>query len=273
MGVGDNGVPTQQDKAYAALQQTVQLNPKGRHRVADAVHVTADRQQHDLTRLRCHEDQKDKELVKKRRFLNDFHPTPSTDSVSEHYRLGDVPISQEPGSRVLSEDARRGLTRWQIRGPERHRQEAAQICKALRSIDSAVKALPTYQDHLRGSRPGGHATERLFEQSFVKQASKSGNYMRQLPMMVPGAGLSRSMPTIPPSYMTKEEIKNVEGPGGYMCGLMDCEPLQFKKNRQRAIVSKMVQGGACSWATTNEVNFATPKKQLSLREEQTAKGL
>lgn len=250
--VGDNGVPVEQDKAFAALQQPVRLNPKGRHRVADAVHVTADRIQHDLTKVRSGEDQRNKDLVKKRRFASDFVSIPSTESISDFYRLADVAVSQEPGAKVLNEDAKRGLTRWQIRAPERAREETATICQALRSIGQAVEAVPRYEDHLRIRKPGTKGTlDCLFDQGEVKRAFRSGNYERRLPMMVPGAGLSRSMPTIPPAYVSEKEITDISRPGGYVVGLMDCEPLQMKKNKQRNITSKLVQGGATSWTTSN----------------------
>lgn len=255
--VGDNGVPTKQDQAYSASRQPVQLNPKGRHRVSEAVHVTADRLQVDLNKLRCQEDQRDKSLVRKRNFVKDFTATPSTESVSEFYRLGDVPISQEPSAKVLNEDAKRGLTRWQIRGPEQSREDAAQICKALRSLGGAVDAVPTYTDQMRIRNPGGHgATNCLFDYGLVKRAHKSGNYMRQLPM---NKGLSRSMPTIPPAYMEAEDIRNVTRPGGYVVNLMDCEPLQCHKNKQRNITSKIVQGGACSWTTSYNAGVGLSK--------------
>jgi len=249
--VGDNGVPVRQDSAFAASQQPVQLNPQGRHRVSDAVHVTADRQQADLTKLRCGGDQRDKELVRKRKFIRDFAPIPSADSVSDFYRLSDVPVAAEPGAKALSEDARRGLSRWQIRGPERNREETAQICQALRSLGDAVTACPTYTDNLRGRRGGSQGcSDCLFEHGEIKRLSRSGCYMRRVPTTQPGQGLSRSMPTIPPAYIGAEEISNVKRPGGFVVNLMDCEPLQMRKNRQRNITSKIVQGGVCSWTTS-----------------------
>lgn len=259
--VGDNGVPVQQDKAYAAARQAVHTNTKGRHRVSTAVHVTPDRQQHDLLKVRCAEDQRDPDLIRRRKFLKDFVPVPSTESVSDFYRLSDVPVSAEPGAKVLTEDARRGLTRWQIRGPEQSREDAAQICQTLRSLGSAVDACPTYHDQLRIRKSGSQGCiENLLSDSLVRQAKQRGNYMRQLPMTRPGAGLSRSMPTIPPSYITGEEIENVKRPGGYVCNLMDVEPLQMKKNKQRNITSKIVQGGATSWTTSYSAMLGTVER-------------
>jgi len=255
--VGDNGVPVRQDLAYAALQQQVQLNPKGRHRVAGEIHVTADRQQVELNKVRCGDDIRNKELVRRRNFVRDYAPIPSTESVSEFYRLGDVPVSAEPGAKVLSEDARRGLTRWQIRGPENRREDSAQICQALRSLGKAVDACPTYTDALRQGKTGGKGcADRLHDYGQVKRASRSGNYMRRLPMTQPGQGLSRSMPTIPPAYLTREEVNAVSGPGGYVVNHMDVEPLQCMKNKKRSITSKIVQGGASSWTTSNQAAMA-----------------
>jgi len=258
--VGDNGVPVDQVQAYKALQEPVQLNPKGRHRVSTSVHVTADRQQVELTKVRCGDEQRDKELVRRRNFVRDFTPIPSVDSVSDFYRLSDVPVSNEPGTKVLNEDARRGLTRWQIRGPERNREEAAQICQALRSLNSATEACPNYTDALRQRKVGTHGcTNCLYDYGAVKRAARSGNYMRTLPMTQPGQGLSRSMPTLPPAYIDPKEISNLKKPGGYVVDLMDCEPLQMKKNKQRNITSKIVQGGACSWTTSYDAMCSKPK--------------
>jgi len=257
--VGDNGVPVHQDSAYKALQQTVKLNPKGRHRVDDAIHVTADRAQADLLRIRCKEDQSDKELVRRRKFVSDFAPVPSTDSVSEFYRLGDVPISSEAGAKVLTEDARRGLTRWQIRGPERNREETAQICKALRSLGGAVDGIPQYTDEMRNRRTGGQGCSScLHDYGEVKRASRNGSYIRRLPRTQPGEGLSRSMPTIPPAYISTEELAAVKR-GGFSVtvGLNDCEPLQYMKNIQRNKFTKIVNGGATSYSTAyNEMSAA-----------------
>lgn len=249
--VGNNGVPEEGDKAFEALRQPVHMNPKGRHRVATSVHVTADRQQHDLTRVRSGEEQRDKDLVRRRKCLREFTSVPSTESVSEYYRLSDVPVAAEAGAKVLTEDARRGLARWQIRGPEQNRENTAQICLALRSLGDAVDACPTYTDTLRSRRSGGEgASNCLFDHGVVKRLHKSGNYMRRLPTTQPGQGLSRSMPTIPPAYLDAETIDNIKRPGGYVVNLMDCEPLQMKKNKQRSVTSKIVQGGATSWSTS-----------------------
>jgi len=257
--VGDNGVPVQQDKAYAASRQPVQLNPKGRHRVATSVHVTADRQQADLLKVKSGEEQRDKDLLRRRKFLQDYAPMPSTESVSDYYRLSDVPVAAEPGAKVLTEDARRGLARWQIRGPEQNREQTAHICQALRSLGDSVNACPTYTDNLRASRSGGHGcTERLVDHGAVKQLHRSGNFIRRLPMTQPGQGLSRSMPSIPPAYLDRETIENIKRPGGYVVNLMDNEPLQMMKNKRRSCTTKMVQGGSTSYTTSYNAMFANP---------------
>lgn len=260
--VGNNGWPAQQDKHYEALQDPVQLNPKGRHKNSNTVHVTADRQQHDLLKLRCQADQTNMELERKRRFLNDFAPIHNTNSVSEFYRLSDVPVSAEPGAKVLNEDARRGLTRWQIRGPERNREDTATICQALRSLGSAVDQCPTYKDELLIRKGGSKgASDCLHNYGQTKRASRQGTYLRTLPTTQPGQGLSRSMPTIPPAYLAMEDLKSVERPGGYRVDLMDVEPLAMRKNRMRGITSKMVQGGSTSWTTSYDAMCS--KKQVS----------
>lgn len=257
--VGDNGVSVQQDKAYAASRQPVQLNPKGRHRVATSVHVTADRQQADLLKVKSGEEQRSKDLLRRRNFLQDYAPMPSTESVSDYYRLSDVPVSAEPGAKVLTEDARRGLARWQIRGPEQNREQTAHICQALRSLGESVNACPTYTDAIRGSRSGAHATDRLLDHGSVKQLHRSGNFIRRIPMTQPGQGMSRSMPTIPPAYLDRETIENIKRPGGYVVNLMDNEPLQMMKNKRRSDTTKMVQGGSTSYETSYNTSFAKPE--------------
>jgi hypothetical protein len=264
--VGNNGWPVQQDKHYEALSDPVHLNPKGRHKNSNTVHVTADRQQHDLLKLTCKADQTNMDLERKRRFLRDFAAVPNTDSVSEFYRLSDVPISAEPGAKVLHEDARRGLTRWQIRGPERNREDTATICQALRSLGSAVDQCPTYADELRIRKSGSQgAKDCLHSYGETKRASRQGTYLRRLPTTQPGQGLSRSMPSIPQTYLSMEDLKNVERPGGYRVELMDIEPLAMRKNRMRGITSKMAQGGSTSWATSNGAmsEWLSSKKQVS----------
>jgi len=248
--VGDNGVPVKQDLAYNALMQPVQHNPKGRHRVSDAVHVTADRLQADLQKLRSGSDQQDLSLVAKRKFVRDFASVPNIDSVSEFYRLSDVPVAAEPAAKVLNEDARRGLTRWQTRAPEQSREATAQAMQSLRSINDAVEALPTYNDQLREKGHSGMAHERIHDYSLIRDAARSGLYARQPLMTTPGRGLSRSCPTIPPAYLSADELASVKRPGGFRVDLTDCEPLQMRKNRQRNIVSKIVQGGQTNWTST-----------------------
>lgn len=260
--LGDNGVPVQktenfyraarQDLEYSAARQPVQLNKQGRQRVQTAIHVTPDRQQADLMKVKCGEDQRDPDLIRRRKFLNDFVPVHSTESMSDYYRLSDVPVSAEPGSKVLTEDARRGLTRWQIRGPEQNRETTAQVCQALRSLGDAVQAVPTYTDRLRERRSGSQGCiPCLIDNAAVKQAHRSGQYMRTLPMDYgSGAALSRSMPTIPPAYLSEEEISNIKRPGGYVVNMNDCEPLQRNKNKQRNITTKIVSGGATSYTTS-----------------------
>jgi hypothetical protein len=248
--VGDNGVPEKQDLAYAALQQPVQQNTKGRHRLGEAVHVTADRQQHELTKIRSGADQSDLSLVRKRKFLREYASTPSIESVSEFYRLSDKPVANEESAKVLTEEARRGLTRWQIRGPERNREETAQIMQSLRSIGDSVKSMPSWHDQLRARDMGESVGNSLHTDASVRTAARHGLYQRNMPTYQSGRHLSRSCPTIPPSYLSHDELKNVGRPGGYVVDLMDCEPLQMKKNRQRNITSKIVAGGATSWTTS-----------------------
>jgi hypothetical protein len=248
--VGDNGISEKQDLAYAALQQPVQQNPKGRHRLSAAVHMTADRQQVDLMKVRSGSDQSDLNLVRKRKFARDFVATPSIDSVSEFYRLGDKPIVNEISAKVLTEEARRGLARWQIRGPENNREDTAQIMQCLRSLGDSVKSMPAWSDQLRARSMGESVGSTLHADHAIRIAARQGRYERLLPTMQSGRGLARSCPTIPPAYLSDDDLRNVGRPGGYVVDLMDCEPLQMKKNKQRNHTSKIVQGGATSWTTS-----------------------
>jgi hypothetical protein len=256
--VGDNGVPVKQDLAYQALNEPVQHNTKGRHRLNTAVHVTADRQQVDLQRIRSGADQRDPGLVEKRRFVRNYASVPSIDTVSDFYRLSDTPVAAEPSAKVLNEDARRGLTRWQIRAPEQSREETAQIMQSLRSLQDAVGTLPSYDDQLRSRSGSSQACgKHLWSYSLIRDAARNGLYSRQIPTMQSGRGLSRSCPSLPPAYISADEIDGVKRPGGYVVDLMDCERLQMKKNKERAHTSKIVQGGATSWTTSYAAMSAT----------------
>merc|ERR1719428_2811802 len=94
---------------YLAARDSVVVNSKGRSRLSQAVPVSADRAQVDLLRNRHGEDQRDTSLQKKRQFFTDYHSVPSSASVCDFYRLGEVPVATDASTKVLTEQARRRL--------------------------------------------------------------------------------------------------------------------------------------------------------------------
>lgn len=235
-------------KAWAVSQEKVQVNAKGRPRLAQAVHCTPDRAQSDLLRNRHGEDQRDASLARKRRFFTDFVQVPSSDSVNDFYRLSEVPVGSDASVGVLSERARRGLQRWQVHGPEKDREVSASVMRSLRSLNSAIKSMPSYSEQSQvGSRSRGDV---LFE--FSKSAPRG---MRSLPKTSPPGGLlhSNSAPATLRPLIDPQDISTITKPGGYVVKLTDKEPVQMLKNKQRNQVSKIpLAGGNREWSTTYE---------------------
>lgn len=252
--VGTNGIAPDPTSTHAAMMEPVQQNSKGRAKLCKAVHVTADRAQVDMVRNRCGADQRDVELVKKRRAFNEFAPVHNRDSVSDYYRLNAVPIVKEDSAKVLTEDARRGLVRWQVRAPEQDRETTAQVMSSLRSLSSSVSSLPTYTEHTRfRADPDGSATTSALHDFAAYSVAK-----RRSHVLGRAGGLthSRSAPAgtfipLPTSVIDPKEVSNIQRPGGYVVGLNDIEPIQMRKNKQRNISSKIpLMGGNRDWSTT-----------------------
>jgi len=242
-----------QRTGFAAASEPLLLNRNGRARLAKSVPCTADRAQSDLLKNRHGTDQRDGGLQAKRKFFfNDFAPVPSVSSVADFHRLADVSLATDATTRVLTEEARRRLQLWQVRGPERDRQSAGQVMRSLRTVSDAVAALPTYAEHSRSRAPGTVAcTASMYEYSRMApkgaKGFKSGTVPHQLQPV-------RSAPLLlPPSepWIAPDEMENVAKPGGDVVGLFDVTPLQTMKNRERGGRSKIaIAGGKRDWTTT-----------------------
>mmetsp|Transcript_87158 Transcript_87158/g.219453 ORF Transcript_87158/g.219453 Transcript_87158/m.219453 type:complete len:323 (-) Transcript_87158:67-1035(-) len=243
-----------QRTGFAAASEPLLVNRNGRVRLAKSVPCTADRAQNDLLRNRHGTDQRDVALHAKRKFFfNDFAPVPSTGSIADFHRLSDVSLATDATTRVLTEEARRRLQLWQIRGPERDRQAAAQVMRSLRTVSEAVAALPTYSEHSRSRVPGSVAcTDSMYE--YARLAPKGGKGFRSgsVPHQLQPV---RSAPLLLPEpvepLISTDEIENVTKPGGDVVGLFDVTSLQTMKNKERGSRSKIaIAGGKRDWTTT-----------------------
>eukprot|EP00415_Alexandrium_ostenfeldii_P004185 UN4185 len=215
-----------------------------------AVHVTADRAQHDLLRNRSKADQKDTALREKRRFFSNFQPVPNRDTVAGFYRLGEVPIARDPTMEILGEHARRKLQNWQVRGPEQNSESSAQVMRSLRSLSRAVDRLPTYAEHAV-SQPFGntdcHST--LHEFSKIQPRGHRSFKAPTVPLQH-----SSSSPAVLQPLFDPEEITAIGRSGGYLVNHADSAPLQMLKNKERAVKSKIpFAGGRRTWSTSAQL--------------------
>jgi len=234
---------------FKASREPALVNPNGRPKLVKAVHVTADRAQHDMLRNRSQSDQRDEALQEKRRFFSTFHPIPSRDTVSDFYRLAEVPVARDPTMQVLTEHARRKLHNWQLRGPEQSRESAAQVMRSLRSLSQAIARLPTYAEHSVQHEGGEALTGSLFE--FSKTVPKGHRTLK-----APSVPLrhSSSSPAVLQPLIDPEDLSAVTRPGGYLVNHADSAPLQLLKNKQRAMTSKIpMNGGRQDWSTSAQV--------------------
>mmetsp|Transcript_84760 Transcript_84760/g.230095 ORF Transcript_84760/g.230095 Transcript_84760/m.230095 type:complete len:350 (+) Transcript_84760:119-1168(+) len=245
-----------QRSGFAAATEPLLANSNGRVRVAKAVPVSADRIQQDMLRSKHGADQRDRNLKATRHFFgSQYASIPSVDTVHDAHRLGEINLAKDPTTRVLTEEARRRLQLWQVRGPERDRQAAAQVMRALRSISEAVTALPTYQDHCRSRGTdggiGGGVTGRMHEYS---QLVGKGHKIFKAGMVPGQLRASRSAPLLmrtAPPYLSAEEIDNIRKRGGDVVNNLDATQLAMLKNRCRASRSKIAtSGGNVDWTTS-----------------------
>jgi len=233
--------------ALKAAQQPVVVNSHGRAKLADSMHVTADRLQSDLLRSRCGSDQRDRELHRKREFLASFHAVPSRDAIADFCRLGEKPIAGDAAAQVLTEDARKRLQQWQVRAPERDRQTTADVMRSLRDLGNAVQQLPRQSV---GSACG-RGTLRSSSNSALptvprSRASTSANDDALMQH-------SHSSPAILRPLIDSQEIDAVRRPGGYMVLLQDHPQLQRMKNKERAVKSTMSHAGIRDYTTSSSM--------------------
>jgi len=228
--------------AKSASEPTL-VNMRGRVQKMDGVHVTADRAQNDLLRNTCASDQKDAALRRRREHFAGHASVPSTESVADYFRMQVHPAREDESSAMLSEQARRGLARWQIGGPEANTADAAQVMRSLRGLSRVVKMQPTYRDHSRDKPPGGiSASNCLHEYKQVKDLSRYPQ---------PVTKFSRPAPMRTRTPPAPEDFQSISKPGGYICKLMDSTPFQMTKNKVRNQQSKIgMTGGATDYATS-----------------------
>jgi len=244
-------------KAYGMSQERVIKTEQGREKLACKVQVTADRQQHDLLRNRCGSDAKDRSLEAKRQFVKNFAPIPNQDSVHQMFCLQDMPLGSSDAVKVLTEEARRRLGAWQVRGPERNKEATACVMRALRAINQAVAGMPTYRQHMMQQYPGGQGcTDSLNDYAYVAPRSLH-RHSRSLPSVgQPNATLSHSLscPTVFKPYIDPQEVEDVKKPGGFIIDMFKDEiPMHFVKNRERGM-RRIHLGSPTDWSTTNEVH-------------------
>eukprot|EP00931_Biecheleriopsis_adriatica_P009585 TRINITY_DN110651_c0_g1_i1.p1 TRINITY_DN110651_c0_g1~~TRINITY_DN110651_c0_g1_i1.p1 ORF type:complete len:316 (-),score=56.09 TRINITY_DN110651_c0_g1_i1:126-1073(-) len=231
---------------------TVIANPSGRQRAANVVPVTADRAQQDLLRVRCGSEVTDVAVEEKRRYFARYSRIPSTDSIADFYRLTHAPVHMEESTKVLTEQARARLQKWQIMGPESNPNTSAEIMRSLRSIASAVNRLPTYAEHTSSRQPGSQGLkDSLYEYS--KVVPRGGRILKE-PRVIRKTPHTSSAPAILRPVVEPADIEAISKPGGYVCKLMDQTPLQMLKNKSRATQSQVqMSGGSCDWKTSYSV--------------------
>jgi len=246
-GAGLSDIPSQQ--LLAAQRSGVVLNPQGRNRAANVIPMTADRAQADLLRNRSGSDVKDTAVEAKRQYFARYSSIPSTDSVANFHRLKIAPVHLEESTKVLNDQCRRNLLRWQTLGPENNPDASAEMMRSLRSIASAVERVPTYKEHFGTRTLGGEACrDSLFE--FSRVAPKGSRTLKES-FTRSQMHHSSSAPAILKPFLSQQDIDDVKRPGGYVVLLNDSEQLQLRKNKERAKFCKIASaGGLQDWSTT-----------------------
>jgi len=231
--------------ALKAAQQPVVANSHGRTKLADSMHITADRLQSDLLRSRSGSDQRDNELQKKREFLASFHEVPSRDSIADFCRLGERPIASDASAQVLTEYARNRLQQWQVRAPERDRQATADVMRSLRDLSNSVQWLPQHTvGRVRGANALACSSSSVLPTMPRSRASPSA---RDDALMQH----SYSSPAILRPLIDPQEITAIHRPGGFMVQHSDHPQLQRMKNKERAIKSTMSLAGKNDYTTSS----------------------
>lgn len=232
--------------AHTARKQPVVVNGNGRARLATSVPCTADRMQHDLFRNRHGSEQRGTEKLAKRQFMADYVPIPSVKSVDDFHRLRDVAVASDSSTKVLTEQARRNLQLWQVRGPEKDSIASAQVMRSLRSISDAVANLPTYHEHSRGAAPGGQGcTQSLHE--YGKVVPKGPRNFKSGSLHMSRSAPSLGIRTMPPPYIEPEELEQIHRP----VNLFDKAEIMRMKNKHQGSRSQVcMTGGNQEWSTT-----------------------
>lgn len=225
------------------------------------VTVCGDRAQADLLRNRCGADVTDEALQRRRDRFSRYAAVPSTDSMNDYFRLQSQPVNGtdrataqpiavtrghavhggDRNTAVLTEKAQRTLEHWQLTGPEASREGAARGMRALRGLNSAVAAVPSYEGHARAH--GGSLSHLDVLHEFA--ATREYWPPRKLQASRSAPAISLNAPPPPEDYHA------IELPGGYMVNPYDTTDFMGRKNRARNITSKIpVTGGAVDWSTS-----------------------
>eukprot|EP00440_Ansanella_granifera_P011894 gb/GFBE01012926.1/.p1 GENE.gb/GFBE01012926.1/~~gb/GFBE01012926.1/.p1 ORF type:complete len:317 (+),score=58.40 gb/GFBE01012926.1/:1-951(+) len=250
--VREAGLRDRKPETMAKMGKIVVVtNPAGRQRDSKAIPMTADRAQQELLRVRSGSDVKDPAIQKQRRYVAGYSEIPSTHSVADFYRLTHAPVHMEESTKVLTDQARARLQKWQVMGPEGNPNASAEIMRSLRSIAEAVARLPTYSEHSMTRQPGTQGLkESLFEYSKINDPR--GSKILKQPSLTRRMPHSSSAPAILRPVIDPEAIEGISKPGGYVVKLMDQTPLQLMKNVARSRQSQVqMSGGRSDWKTTS----------------------
>eukprot|EP00933_Yihiella_yeosuensis_P025603 TRINITY_DN1984_c0_g1_i1.p1 TRINITY_DN1984_c0_g1~~TRINITY_DN1984_c0_g1_i1.p1 ORF type:complete len:303 (+),score=49.95 TRINITY_DN1984_c0_g1_i1:47-955(+) len=235
------------DKDKRPVYGVVQ-NPMGRCRSGNIIPMTADRMQADLLKLSCGSDSRCPIKEEKRQYLARYSSVPSTTSVSDFTRLQTMPVRGEEFVKVLTEQARGQLERWQVKGPEHNPNASAEMMRSLRSISTAVDSLQTYPQHIAHRKPG---TKACSESLYAYSVAVPKGHRTLGPSALPRLSHSSSAPANFKPFLESQELENIDKPGGYVVGLQDKVPIQKIKNLKRGSQSKINQfGGAIEYGTT-----------------------
>jgi hypothetical protein len=235
-------------------QEPVIANDRGRVRALSQSQITPDRVQADLLKNRHGSDVKDVALEKRRRFFRSWAPVPSIDSVGDFFHLKDNPVQANAVSQVLSENARRGLARWQVHGPEQSMGSAANAMRSLRSVYDAVQRIPRYKEHLREQVPGGQGCRELMH-DYSMLAPRGSRTLLHAPYAMPDRRKvhSTSAPGLLKPLVESHEIERISRPGGFVVSLNDMEALAALKNRESNMASKIpFSGGSQDYSATSK---------------------
>lgn len=219
----------------------VVVNSAGRSRLDSAIPCSGDRHQADMLRNRSKSDQTSRDREESRRFFAAFSEKPSTQSVGDFLRLSQVGVGNDATMKVFTEQTRRKLERWQVRGPEEDPAAAAQVMRSIRSLANAVQNLHSYAE-CRRQEPGIQAcTESLYEFSqLVPKGARTGALKPVWSAPDLGKAINEKLrPSVGASVVR------------WRVSLADSATAARHKIKDRAVTTKIpFSGGLQTWDTT-----------------------